>query len=150
IPGKAGDSEIVTMTLTPEEPQVRSATPGIVLGAIGVVGIAVGAGLIGAAEGKKSDAMKLHDEIVNAVPGDPKACSGSVADPGKRKAWRDAASTADGLGNGGVAVLVFGPLAAVATAGYFLLPSRKSAPAKTAVIPVAGPGTGGLLVKGAF
>lgn len=150
IPGKAGDNELVTLNLMAEEPQTRGPIPGIVLGGIGVVGIAVGAGLIGAAEGKKSDALKLHDDIVSNVPGDPKACSGSVADPARCKALRDAASSADALGNGGVAVLVFGGLAALATAGYFLLPSRKSAPAKVAVIPVAGAGSGGLILKGAF
>lgn len=138
---KGGDNEDITLTLQPDGSSGRSPTPAFVLGGIGVVGIVIGAALVGTAEGKKSEAQKLHDEIGSAA--------GCKADPTKCKALRDASSTTDALGNGGVAALVFGGLAGVAAGAYLLVPSRKPK-TSVALTPVISPGEGGVLVTGTF
>jgi tetratricopeptide (TPR) repeat protein len=120
----------------------RSTTPAFVLGGVGVVGVILGAALVGAAEGKKSDAFKLHDEI-----GSPAGCA---ADPVKCKTLQDTTRAADGLGNGGVAAFVFGGVAGVAAAAYLLVPGRKPSKAGVSVTPSVGFGTGGVIVSGSF
>lgn len=149
---KAGDDEQVTVNLTPETVSPRNPLPGYVMGGVGLVGIVVGAALVGAAEDKKSEAFRLHDEI-----GSPEGCAQQAA---KCKALRDATSATDTFGNVGVAAFVFGGLFGAAAVGYLLIPSRTSAsaapapdkPAKTGftLVPVAGKDTGGLLFSGSF
>jgi len=139
---KGGESEDVTITLQPEQSAPRSKVPAIVVGGVGLVGIVIGAALVGSAEGKKGEALKLHDELGSAA--------GCNADPVKCKALRDATASADALGNGGVAAFVLGGLAGAAAAGYMLIPSRKPQTGKVALVPVAGPGTGGFLLSGSF
>lgn len=153
---KGGESEDVTITLQPEQVAPRSKVPAFVIGGVGAAGLIVGFALIGAAEGKKGEAFKLHDELGSDA--------GCAADPVKCQALRDATGQADALGNGGVAAVVIGVLAGGAAAGYMLFPSRKPAPAgapakekapapapvKAALLPVIGPNTGGLLLSGSF
>lgn len=166
LDGTAGSDEDVTINLTPETATGRSATPAFVLGGLGLVGVVAGAVLVASAEGKKSDALALHDEI-----GTPEGCAAQAA---KCKTLRETTAAADGLGNGGVAMFVFGGLAGAAAGLYLVLPSRKPAgPARTdtlprsdsktkptsktlpgslsiAVAPTFGPGAGGVLVSGSF
>ncbi len=139
---KGGESEDVTITLQAETAAPRSKVPAFVVGGVGLVGVVVGAALIGMAEGKKGEAFKLHDELGTAA--------GCAADAIKCKALRDASAQADALGNGGIAAFVLGGLAGAAAAGYVLIPSRKPQTGKVAILPVAGPGAGGLLISGAF
>jgi hypothetical protein len=140
---KGGESEDVTITLQPAAAsQPRSLTPALVVGGVGLVGIIVGAALVGTAEGKKGEGLKLHDELGSEA--------GCAADPTKCKAMRDAFAATDALGNGGVAAFVLGGLAGAAAVGYVLLPSRKPKTGKVAILPVAAPGTGGFLISGAF
>lgn len=139
---KGGESQDLTITLVAEATAPRSKVPAFVVGGIGVVGIVVGAALIGAAEGKKGEAFKLHDELGSAA--------GCNADPVKCKALRDATAAADALGNGGVAAFVIGGLAGAAAAGYMLIPSRKPQTGKVAIVPVIAPGAGYLSLSGAF
>ncbi len=146
---KGGDNEDVTLTMTPDGAAGRSSTPAYVLGGVGVVGIVLGAVLVGTAEGKKGEALKLHDEIGSVA--------GCQADAVKCKALRDASNQTDALGNAGVAAFVFGGVAGAAAGLYFLLPSRKpagAAPATTktgvSIAPVITAGSGGVLVTGAF
>ncbi len=139
---KAGDNEDITLTLQPDGSSGRSPTPAFVLGGVGLVGIVIGAALVGTAEGKKGEAQKLHDEIGSV--------DGCKADPVKCKALRDASNTTDALGNGGVAALVFGGLAGVAAGAYLLVPSRKATKAGFTLTPVISAGAGGVLVTGAF
>lgn len=144
---KGGEDESIFMNLTPgEDPGTkRSPIPAYVLAGVGVAGIAVGAALVATAEGKKGEALKLHDEIGSAAQ-----CQLQSV---KCKALREATAATDALGNGGVAAFVFGGLAGAAAGAYFLLPARKPAAgggARAAVVPVFGPGTAGLVVNGAF
>ncbi|MFO0587498.1 MAG: hypothetical protein U0441_08160 [Polyangiaceae bacterium] len=142
---KAGDNQDVTLTLQPDT-GARSPIPGYVLGGVGVAGVILGAALVGAAEGKKGEAQKLHDELGSVA--------GCQADPTKCKALKDASTGADALGNTGVVAFVFGGVAAAAAGLYFVLPARKSqaAPAKTGVtiVPVVSASSGGALITGAF
>lgn len=144
-----GESEDVTITLQAEQAAPRSKLPVFVLGGVGVVGLVVGAALVGSAEGKRGEAFSLHDEI-----GSPAGCA---ADAAKCQALRDASAQADALGNGGIAAFVIGGLAGAAAAAYLFIPPRtpktEKKPekgGKVAVLPVAAPGTGGLLISGSF
>lgn len=141
---KAGANEDITLTLQPDTGGARSPTPAFVLGGVGVVGIVLGAALVGAAEGKKGEAQKLHDEIGSV--------DGCKADAVKCKALRDASNTTDALGNAGIASFVFGGLAGAAAGAYFLIPSRNKPASKTGVTltPVISAGAGGVIVNGAF
>ncbi len=144
---KGGDNEDVALTMQPDGSAGRSATPAYVLGGVGVVGIVLGAVLVGVAEGKKGEAQKLHDEIGSVA--------GCQADPVKCKALREASNQTDAMGNAGVAAFVFGGVAGAAAGLYFVLPSRKaSAPAApkagVSVAPVITAGAGGVLVTGSF
>ena len=142
---KAGQSQDVSFTLEPDS-GARSPIPGYVLGGVGVAGVILGAALVGAAEGKKGEAQKLHDEIGSVA--------GCQANPVKCKALKDASTGADALGNTGVVAFVFGGVAAAAAGLYFVLPARKSqaAPAKTGVtiVPVVSASSGGALITGSF
>lgn len=140
---KGGESEDLTITLQPEpSTQPRSLTPALVVGGVGVVGVIIGAALVGTAEGRKSEGLKLHDDL-----GDEAGCA---ANPVDCKSMRDHFAAADAMGNGGIAAFVLGGLAGVGAAGYMLIPSRKPQTGKVAILPVAGPSTGGLLFSGSF
>ncbi|MBK8251678.1 MAG: PEGA domain-containing protein [Polyangiaceae bacterium] len=143
---KAGETQDLTITLNKEGDAPRSRVPAFVVGGIGVAGIVAGAVLVGAAEGKKGEAIKLHDEIGSSA--------GCAADPVKCKALRDASGQTDALGNGGVAAFVLGGLAIAGAFGYTLLPTRRSEPKtpapKVAVLPIASQNMGGLLISGSF
>lgn len=158
---KGGEEEQVTMNLTLDggggSGAPRNPIPGFGMVGLGVVGVVMGGVLIGLAEGKKGEATALHDEIGSAA--------GCQAQPDKCQELRDATSTADGLGNGGIGALVFGGLFGAAGAAYLLIPSRKSGgapstPPPTAplpekkpaltFLPVAGLNTGGFVLSGSF
>ncbi|MEZ4306589.1 MAG: hypothetical protein R3F14_00865 [Polyangiaceae bacterium] len=145
---KPGDTEDVTITLTPAQAATtaRSPVPAFVVGGVGLVGIILGGVLIGTAEGKKSEAIQLHDEL-----GSPEGCA---ANPTKCQSLRDATAAADAFGNGGVAAFVLGGVAGLAAAGYMLIPSRtsKAAPrsGKVSLVPVATPTAGGFVLSGSF
>lgn len=163
VDATAGTDQEVILALVAEPAQARSRTPAFVLGGIGLVGVVLGAAFVGMAEGQKSEAFKLHDEI-----GSPAGCAGDAV---KCKALRDATSGADTFGNAGVAAFVFGGVAGLAAGGYLLLPSRKPPgsppekdkapakpgpakppPAKTGflITPFAGPSSAGAVVSGSF
>jgi tetratricopeptide (TPR) repeat protein len=142
---KPGTSEDVIITLQVERITPRSKVPAIVVGGVGFVGIVIGAALVGTSEGAKSEAHRLHDQI--QATGGPTACRTPSEDCNK---LRDAAANADALGNGGIAAFVLGGLAGAAALGYMLIPTRKPQTGKVAILPVAAPSTGGLLVSGSF
>lgn len=148
---KGGEDEQVTMNLVAEADTPRNPIPGYIMAGVGVVGIAIGAGLVGAAEGKKSEALVLNKEIgsVEGCQKDAAAC----------QKLRDTTAGTDALGNGGVAALVFGGLFGAVSVAYLLIPSRKSTPSKRApapkkgtitALPVIGASTGGVLLSGSF
>ena len=148
---KGGEDEQVTMNLVPEGDTPRNPIPGYVMAGVGVVGVAIGAGLVGAAEGKKSEALKLSQDIgsVEGCQKDAAAC----------QKLRDTTAATDAMGNGGVAALVFGGLFGAASVAYLLIPSRKSAPSKRepsrkkgtiTALPVIGASTGGVILSGSF
>jgi tetratricopeptide (TPR) repeat protein len=139
---KPGTSEDVIITLQVERVTPRSKVPAIVVGGVGFVGIVIGAALVGTAEGKGAEARKLHDELGSE--------DGCAIDPVKCTALRDATGTADALGNGGIAAFVLGGLAGAAALGYMLIPTRKPQTGRVAILPVATPSTGGILVSGSF
>jgi hypothetical protein len=156
---RAGGDEDVIMALVVETSPGRSPAPAFVLGGVGLIGVVLGAVLVGSAEGKKSEAIKLHDEIGTV--------DGCTAQAAKCKSLHDATSGTDALGNAGVAAFVFGGVAGAAAGLYLVLPSRKPAaaapatspspapakpPAKTGlfVTPYAGASSGGVVVSGSF
>lgn len=157
---KGGEDEQVTLNLTPDSvgggPQ-RSPIPGFAMVGLGVVGVVVGGVLVGLAEGKKGEAMALHEEIGSAG-----ACQQQAA---RCQELRDTTAATDGLGNGGIAAMVFGGLFGASGAAYLIVTTRRSggapsAPPPTAplpakkpamtILPVAGASAGGVILSGSF
>jgi hypothetical protein len=120
----------------------RSAVPGIVLGAVAVVGVATGVGLYVVSVGDRSNA----DTLTNAILDAKHSCVPGAANFDARCAeTHSAAATSDALHNAGVGTLIGAGAVAVATGAYFLWPA-----ARVSVVPVAGKSGAGLWMHGSF
>jgi hypothetical protein len=131
------------------KPAPRSLVPAIVLGAVGGVGLIVGATFVGLRAGKVSDAEALRDEIVadrgNCVGGGTSAFAADCS------ALSLATSSGDTFGTVSLVGFIAGGAALAGMATYLLLPAPAASPeARLRVSPVIGAGGGGLSVRGTF
>jgi hypothetical protein len=160
---KGAEAE-VTLVLTPA-PRVktvvrevpvkrRSLAPGLALAGVAAVGLVGGAALLSISASDHSNAGTLS----GTIRGGHKSCITGAGN----YATADCATLNDDLNhyvtlhNAAVGAFVAGSVMAVGTAVYFLWPVKR-APADrppttgvTRVVPAVGPGTGGLVVSGAF
>jgi hypothetical protein len=152
---KAGSAESISLTvgnalepspIEPNEPQ--KVTPLIVLGGIAAAGLATGAGLFVAGNGKLSTAEDLHKGVVDAHG----SCVPGASNFDARCAEIDKVSTsADTLHRVGFGVMVGGGVAAVGAVVYLLWPSSKPTTGMNVrVLPVATTSGGGLFASGNF
>jgi hypothetical protein len=132
-------------------PPPRSIVPVIALGAAGGAGIVAGAIFVGLRAGKVSDAEALRDTI--AAKGGACVNGGGSAFATDCSALFSATGTGDTFGTVALVSFIVGGAALGGMAVYLLLPESTSArPATTGmrVLPVIGPGGGGLAASGSF
>jgi PEGA domain len=133
---------------TTPTPEPRGASvPLVVTGAVVAgLGVAVGGALFGVAGGKASDA--------DAQLAQMKATGTTCTSPpmaGPCTTLHNLNTSSDTLHNAAIPLLVAGSAIGAGTLLYALLPRRQSEPtAPVRVVPVAGPGGGGLWLRGAF
>lgn len=136
-------------------PPVKAAAwrPGLPMlvtgGALAVVGLAVGAGLTAAANGKSSSAESLRATVVSNS-----ACAGAAASSTSCAALLSDLQIRDSLTKGAFASFVLGGAFALATAGFGVWTAttpkdQKDVPALR-VVPAVGRDEGGLIVSGSF
>jgi hypothetical protein len=136
----------------PPPPPPPPRWPAVVLGAVGVVGLGVGTGLVVAGGGEGSEAETLHDALV----AERKSC---VAGAGNYDGVRcptldDTARRGDSLHDAGIGLLIGGGVALVSSGGYLLWREREKklqAPAVgLQVAPWVGVAGVGFLAAGSF
>jgi hypothetical protein len=141
---------VVTATAVasaPPPPPPRSKVPGIVAGAVGIAGVAVGIGLHVGAGGKRAEGDQLLADT-------QKAAGSQVACPGRAECaqLKQLRQDKDTLANAGTGVVIVGAAALVGAAVYFFWPGPKPAAVKAGliVVPVASSSEAGLGVTGRF
>jgi hypothetical protein len=161
---KGGRGE-VTLVLTPIPGAVRtivrevpvrrrSLVPGLALAGVAVVGLVGGGAMIGISAGDRSSASTLSVTIGN----DHRSCITSAANYDKTNCanLNNDLSRYVTLHNAAVGAFIVGGAAAVGAVAYFVWPMKRTASdaprtaGVTQVAPAIGPGTGGLVVSGAF
>ncbi|MFO0587411.1 MAG: PEGA domain-containing protein [Polyangiaceae bacterium] len=103
---------------TAQKPPSKWPVPGVVMAAVGVVGLGVGGAFIGAAEVNKGDAIRLRDKLQAANVSCP---AGST----ECDSLRATTQRADMFGNTGIGLLIGGGVLAAAGAAYILWPGAK-------------------------
>jgi hypothetical protein len=145
-----GGAQAVTLTLTPiEASSGRSMVPAMVIGGIGVLGLAGGIGFLAVAGGKSSDADALSGEI--------RGGGGNCQNPGalfvmKCEELGETAADLDTMQKLGVGGFVLAGVALAGVATYLLWPASKTAPAQTTAVGVTPLDAGGavLVFRGTF
>jgi hypothetical protein len=140
-----GDSSVPVVD-APTEPSGprRSLAPGLALGGVAVAGIVAGIALVGAANGKKSDAATLRAGLAGVDCNVPSPRCTDLA---------DTAGSAGTLSNAAFWTLLGSGLAAAGAVTYFLWPAPKDAPAAGAavqVLPSVSIGSLGVSATGTF
>jgi hypothetical protein len=137
-----GEARSITLALVPAVPERRSIVPGVVLGGVAGIGVAVGAGVLAAAGSKRTTA----DGLGKAVLAAHNSCVTGAANFDARCAdIRSDTSTSDNLHDAGVGVLIGAGTLAAATAAYFIWPATR-----VSVVPIAGKSGAGLWLSGSF
>lgn len=140
--------ELLPPATTAQKPPSKWPVPGVVMAAVGVVGLGVGGAFIGAAEINKGDAIRLRDKLQAAGV----TCPAGSTDCDSLRATTQ---RADMFGNTGIGLLIGGGVLAAAGAAYILWPGAKiPEPGKDkaavhATI-VASPQGGGVTLVGTF
>lgn len=133
--------------LVPPPPPPRSKVPAFVAGGVGLIGIAVGAGLHVGAGGKRIEGDQL---LANTQ----RAAGAQVVCPGRAECAqiKQLRQDKDALANGGTGALIAGGVALVGAAVYFFWPAPKPAPSTASwmVAPVVSSTEAGLGVTGRF
>jgi PEGA domain len=153
VEAKGAPSVTAAPTATvPPPPPARSKVPALVMGGVGVASLIAGGVLVGVGASASSE---LHAGAPRG--GDGRLLCWATPAPGSATLpecdeWRSSAANASTVGNVGIGFFVLGGLAAAGTAAYLLWPRRSSPPALTAwqLVPVAGPGGGGAVLRGEF
>lgn len=146
-----GEEREVALVLAGVAPVVlerRPIWPAVLSGGAALAGIAVGAGLAAAANGKGGEAATLRAKV-----GSPSACTG--ASTGDCVALRDAFKARDALSDGSFASFAAGGVAAAASVALAIWATRapggtRRADSAVRVLPVAAPNGGGVVVLGAW
>lgn len=133
-------------------PVPRSRVPAYVVGGVGVASVIFGGVLVGTAEGKRGE---VRAKLPLDATGKP-ACGQTApvgAPPGSLcDELRTTATSANTLGNTGIALFAIGGIAIAGAAVYWLWPSKPAALVKPAsvVLPVIAADGGGLQWTGSF
>ncbi|MFO0587446.1 MAG: PEGA domain-containing protein [Polyangiaceae bacterium] len=135
-------------------PPPKSPLPAIVVGGVGVLGLAAGVALSIVSTSKYGEAKSLHDEIVK----DKGTCAGAAASP-KCADLKSAAELSDALYGPGLGLVIGGAVLAAAGGSYlgYTLFGSTPAPGPAPDKPASGPritrvgvrGTG-ILLQGSF
>jgi len=148
LKAEAGPGPSVTATASAVPTAVPGGNPVVLWGGVGlaVVGIGVGAGLLGAGLGKKGEADSLRNMLL--AQGKNVCAPGSAAAADCKK-YVDAGTTGATLGNAGAGMLIGAGAVAVGTLIYFLVTRSKEAPPVKAGVAL-GPFGGAFSVQGSF
>jgi len=132
---------------TPAAKPARSRLPGFVLGGVGVIGLATGAGLLAAYAGKRGEAEALHDDIAKAGA----HCQPGPAAHASCATLEGTAREADMFRGAGTALLIGGGLVAAAGGAYLLWARKATTQGNKVQVNVVASGAGGaLLLSGEF
>src|SRR5258707_760157 len=119
--------------------------PAIVLGGAAAVAVGVGAGLLVASGGKRSDAERMRDDLVTKYGSKP--CSDVSAIDQCNATVATLRARVD-LGNAGVGVMVGAGVLAASAVTYWLVARRAAAPPQVGLVPVVGRDGGGIFLHG--
>lgn len=134
-----------------EKPVPKSAVPAVVLGAVGGVGVVLGATFVGLRAAQIGEAKDIRTRIA-AKEG---TCSGGGTEDvaSSCRSLAEATSTGDTFGTVSLVSFIVGGAAVAGMVTYLLLPdSKPERPAEATLrfSPVVGAGEGGVVVHGSF
>ncbi len=148
IRASAGGSHEVRAVLAPP---AKSPVPGVVVGGVGVAGLAAGVALFLVSNDKYEASKRLHDEIAGGSGG-PATCAAGVAHP-KCAELKSTAEMSDTLYTSGLALMIGGAVLTAGGAaylGYTLSASPSPAAGSRPTVTRVGLRGTGFFVQGSF